>query len=845
MEQRRKRISRRTSSRTNFVLLAFGVVALIIGIRLVYLQIVQYDYFKKQVMNEITIETEVNPERGTIYDAGGNILATNRTVYLCFISPQDIIDGTEEAILKAEETEKKKAEAAEKGEEWKPSKNAPLTEWTDKNGKVHKVTDMDDLIASFLEETLSESFGVKYSEVMEKAAKEGRRYEEIAKELDEETAQKIREFIDKYGLKTQIYLRADSIRYYPYDNLASHVVGFTNSDGIGVYGIEAYYNNLLEGESGRYISAQDANANEMDYKYESFVDAEDGYNIVTTIDSYIQYELENQLEATLRENKAANRVTGVVMNVNTGAVLGMATAPDFNLNDPYVLDKDSQAVLDEYTTSEEREEDARLLAQNNFKYENPDIPSDSEDFDSLVNAHYASQREHFYEQAYSNKYFTLLYAMWKNKAITELYEPGSTSKIITTAMAFEEGVTNPSEVFFCGGSMRVEGYGSPISCHEHRGHGSLPYAKSLQQSCNPALMTVGLRIGREKFYNYFLDFGYGDITGIDLPGEAASYYHSFKDFSNVSLAVYSFGQTYKTTAIQQISAISAIANGGYIVTPHILKEVVDDEGNVIKSYEPEIKRQVVSSEVCTTISEILEDGVSGDGGARNCRVKGYKVAGKTGTSEKIDEKDASGQTYLRVGSSVAYAPADDPEVAVIIICDEPMGGSVYGSVVAAPYVSDLLSAVLPYLGYEPQYTEDELKNIETGVLDYSGYEVEIAKSSITNRGLKAIVVGDGKIVTGQVPEPGSMLNKDNGRVILYTAGTSGEDNLVTVPDVSGKSAEAANRILTNAGLNVSIGGVDDNADATVATQSIAPGTEVPEGTVVKVTLRSTTNVTDD
>lgn len=838
MANKRKRISRKTASRTTFVLICFAAVALVIVGRLFYLQIIKYDHYKKAVMSEITIETEVNPERGVIYDCGGNILATNRTVYLCFISPQDIIDGKDAAVKKA-------AEDAAEGK--KKSEKEPEL-WTDKSGKSYDLTEMDQMISAFLSETLGEIYGVEYSDVLEKAGKEGRRYEEVAEEITEEDAQKIREFIDTYKLTSQIYLRADSIRYYPYDSLASHVIGFTNSDGIGVYGIEAYYNNILEGESGRYISAQDANSNEMDYKYESFVEAEDGYNVVSTIDTYIQYELENQLEATLRENKAANRVTGVVMNVNTGAVLGMATAPDFNLNDPYVLDSDSQAVLDEYVTSEEREADALLLAENNYKYENPDVQTDAEEFPSLVKAHYNSNKEHFYEQAYSNKYFTLLYAMWKNKAITELYEPGSTSKIITTAMAFEEGVTNPEEVFFCGGSMKVEGYGSPISCHEHRGHGSLPYAKSLQQSCNPALMTVGLRIGREKFYNYFLDFGYGDITGIDLPGEAASYYHNFNDFSNVSLAVYSFGQTYKTTAIQQICAISAIANGGKVVTPHILKEIVDDEGNVIKSFEPEVKRQVVSAEVCKTISDILEDGVSGDGGARNCRVKGYKVAGKTGTSEKIDEKDASGQTYLRVGSSIAYAPADDPEVAVIIICDEPMGGSVYGSVVAAPYVSDLLSSVLPYLGYEPKYTEEELQNIETGILDYTGYEVEVAKSSITNKGLKAIVVGDGITVTGQVPEAGSMLNRENGRVILYTDGSTEEDraeSMVAVPDVTGKSAEAANRILTNAGLNVSIGGVDDNVDATVATQSIAPGTEVPAGTVVKVTLRSTTNVTDD
>ncbi len=820
MAKRRKRISRRTSQRTFAVLLCFGALAAVILIKLIQLQIVDYDYYKKAVMNEITIETAVNPERGIIYDTNGNILATNRTVYLCFISPQDIIDA-----MDPEKTEKD---------------DIKLYDWTDAKGKEHKDLPLNELIASFL----SEALGADYDDIMEKAAKKGRRYEEIAEEIVEEDAQKVREFIEEYKLTSQIYLRADSIRYYPSDNLASHVIGFTNSDGVGVYGIEAYYNNLLEGESGRYISAQDANSNSMDYKYESYVEAENGYNIVTTIDSYIQYELENQLVATLKENKAANRVAGIVMNVNTGAILAMATAPDFNCNDPYSLDSMSLEVLLGYSTAEERAEDAKKIAENRFKTDNPGISAESSEYISGVDAYYKANYESLYEQAYTNKYFELLYAMWKNKAITELYEPGSTSKIITTAMAFEEGVTNPSEVFTCYGSLKVEGYGSPISCHETSGHGALPYAQSLQQSCNPALMTVAFRIGREKFYNYFLDFGYGDTTGIDLPGEAATYYHSYKDFSNVSLAVYSFGQTYKTTPIQQLCAVSAIANGGKLVTPHILSRVVDDEGNVIQSFDTKVKRQVVSEEVCATISQILEEGVSGDGGARNCRVKGYKVAGKTGTSEKIDEKDETGQTYLRVGSSVAYAPADDPEIAVIIMVDEPMGGSVYGSVVAAPYVSDLLASVLPYLGYEPKYTEEELENIETGILDYTGYEVSIAKSAVTNRGLKAIVVGNGSAVTGQVPEAGSMLNRENGRVILYTDGSSPESN-VTVPDVSGKSAEAANRILTNAGLNVSIGGVDDNADATVSSQSIAPGTLVPEGTIIKITLRSTVNVEDD
>lgn len=843
MAKKLKRISRRSYSRASFVILAFGIVAAIIAARLVIIQIKDHESYKKKVMNEITIETEVNPARGAIYDREGNILAQNKTVYLCFISPQDIIDGAADAKAAEKALADKKAEALENGEEW-TDPDLSKSIWEDALGKEHKITEMDDMIASFLSQTLGEKYGVEYGDVMEKAAKEGRRYEVITKEVDEEEAQLIREFTDKYGLSKQLVLRADYIRYYPKDNLASHAIGFTNSDGVGVYGLEAYYNNVLEGESGRYISAQDANSNDMDYKYESFIEAEDGYDIISTIDTYIQYELEKQLAATLRENKAANRVTGAVMNVKTGEILAMATAPDFNLNDPYVLDSDSQAILDAYVNSPERLTDAKKLAENNFKLNNPDVAQDSLEFPSLVEAHYAKQSDYYYEQAYSNKYFSLLYAMWKNKAITELYEPGSTSKIITTAMAFEEGVTTPDEVFFCGGSMMVEGYGSPISCHDHAGHGSLPYAKSLQQSCNPALMTVGLRIGREKFYNYFLDFGYGELTGIDLPGEAATYYHSFKDFSKVSLAVYSFGQTYKTTAIQQLSAIAAIANGGYVVTPHMVKMIKDSDGNIIKSFDAQIKRQVVSSEVCATIAGILEDGVSGDGGARNCRVKGYKVAGKTGTSEKIDKKDESGQTYLRVGSSVAFAPADDPEIAVIIICDEPMGGSVYGSVVAAPYVSDLLASVLPRLGHLPDFTEEEKETIETGLLDYNDWDVTSAKSDITNRGLRAIVIGDGTKVTGQVPEAGSMLNREEGRVILYTNNIPIESNLITVPDVYGKSAQAANRILTDAGLNVSIGGVDDSVEATVASQSVAPGTQVPEGTVVRVTMRNT-NITDD
>ncbi len=816
MAENRKRITRRTTSRATVLTMVFGALAIIVAIRLAYLQVYSYDYYKEQVMNEITMETEVNPERGTIYDTNGNILATNATVYLCFISPQDIIDA-----MAKEEDEGKDA----------------LYTWKASDAE-YKDIKMNELISRFFADTL----GCDYDAVLEKTGKKNRRYEVIANEISEEDAEKVRKFIDEYELTSQIYLRAGAIRYYPYGDLAAHTLGFTNSDGIGIYGLEAYYNNLLEGTSGRYVTAQDALNNDMGFEYETYVAAEDGYDVVTNIDTYIQYELENQLEATVNENQAANRAAGIVMNVNTGAILGMATYPSFDCNDPYTLDAWSKEKLTEYETSDQRNDDAYRLAVQKVKEENKKLEDGSEELTAAADQYYDANFAALYDQARTSKYFDLLYTMWKNKAITELYEPGSTSKIMTTAMAFEEGVTNPTESFTCNGSMKIEGYSRPISCHKKTGHGTLPYAKSLQQSCNPALMTIALRLGRETFYKYFLDFGYGNVTGIDLPNEVSTYYHNFNDFTTVSLAVYSFGQTYKTTPLQQLTAISAVANGGYLVTPHLLKEVVDSEGKVNNTYETDIKRQVVSTEVCNTIAGILEEGVSTDGGAKNAYVKGYKVAAKTGTSEKIDQKDESGQTFLRIGSCVAFAPAYDPEIAVIIVVDEPMGGSVYGSVVAAPYVSNFLSTILPYMGYEPQYTEEEMKSVEISVKNYVGTTTAEASSDIAAKGLKCEVVGTGTTVTGQVPAAGSTLSKESGRVILYTDGEEAK-NTIEVPNVVGKSAEAANRMLINAGLNVSVKGASNSSESTVAVQSIAAGTMTPAGTVVEISLRDL-SVTD-
>ena len=804
----KKRLDRRTHKRAYVALAVFAVLVLWIIIKLFIMQVVDYEDYQMKVIKQMTTEVEVNPDRGIIYDTNGNIIATNITTYSVVISPQDIIDEvrtTEEErpdswLIKLMDFLMSLKKGG--GEEEKVYKS----DWVDLNGnEVHNIY-MNEFIAN----SLSEILGVEKDFVLEKADLTGRRYEVIAKNVDEETAEQVLKLIDSNGLDRQIFLITSSKRYYPYNTLAAHVIGFTDADGKGLYGMENYYNNILEGKSGRYITAQDAKHNDMPFEYETYVEAQDGYNLTSTVDMYIQFELENQLEAALNDHQAANRVTGIVMDVDTCGILAMATAPTFDLNAPRELSPEMTEAI--YKTFD-----------NNVKNELEQYEAGSEEYESIL-----------------KKY--ALSAMWKNKAITETYEPGSTFKIMTTAMALEEGVVTPQDTFYCSGALSVEGYPKPIHCHKRTGHGLVTFRVGLQQSCNPTLMTVGLRLGQEKFYNYFEQFGYNAVTGIDLPNEIATYYHDYQDFTVASLAVYSFGQTFKTTALQQLTAISAVANGGKLITPHVLKDILDDDGNVVQSYETDVKRQVVSEETCKTITEILEEGVSGNGGARNAYTAGYKVAAKTGTSEKKDKKDENGEYSLRVGSCVAYAPADDPKVAVIFIVDEPSAGSVFGSVVAAPYVSNLMSFILPYMGYEPSYTEEELEKVEIGVSNYVGSTVENAEADLGWREINYKIIGDGLTVTSQIPAGGSTMTKKDGILYLYT-GDAIPTTDIEVPDLVGKTAEAANRIVTNLGLNVSISGASNGSSATVSSQSPAAGEVVSAGTVVTIEMRH--NISSD
>lgn len=754
-------------------------------LRIFLLQTVDYEHYQQKVLSQMTTESAVNATRGNIYDANGVLLATNVSTYRVFISPSSI--------------------ARAQSEHDQAGSNIRL----------------DTLIA----EKLSEILDVSYEFVLKQTTYTKYLDRTIEREVDEDRADLVRAFIDEYDLEQMIYMESTSTRYYPYSALASHVLGFTGSDGTGLYGLEFNYNQMLAGTNGRYVTARDASGNEMPYAYKEYIAAQNGYHVNTTIDVYVQAALEEQLETAYRESGGENRAAGIVMNVQTGAVLGMAIYPNFDLNDPWSLDWQS--------------------------------------LESLSNSEYALGSDE-----YNTFKQNLLMNMWSNKAITESYIPGSTFKVITAAMALEEDVVTLQESYSCAGSFTV--LGQRIHCHKVQGHGSLTFVEGIQQSCNPWLMRVGLRLGTQTFYDYLKSFGYLEKTGVDLPGEGGGVFASEEVFTDLDLAIYAFGQNFNVTLMQQITAVSAVANGGYLVRPHFVSSITDENGNLIRSYEDSVRRQVVSAEVCETVASILEGGVSGNGGAKNAYVAGYRLAAKTGTSEKKERecpkcgytatpKTIDGESCFvctickyagpanafavsekYVCSTVAFAPADDPQYAIIIIVDEPTKGTLYGSTVAAPYVGNVMETILPYLGVEAVYSEKELANMAISIPNFRHWSVSAAENYCRKNGLQIEFVGaDDGIIYRQYPEAGTVVEKNSARILAYTDQAT-EEEMVTVPDVTGLSAVVANQRLIDAGLNIRILGTKNYLSGTVATvvkQSIAPGTSVPRGTAVEVTFR--------
>lgn len=742
-----EKMSKYIKSRSTVIVIVLILLWSVIVGRLFYYQVINHKKYQQSVADQVQRTSTVSAERGEILDKNNVVLATNISVWRVFISPVDIKDSSQ---------------------------------------------------ASFIARHLSELLDVDYDTILSRAMRENRADETVKRNVEKDEADKVLAFIEENDLKKQVHLEATTKRYYPYDSLAANVIGFMGTDG-GSYGVELQYDTYLKGTPGRYITAKNGLGMDMPFKYESYVEAENGYDVITTIDMRIQQLLEKQLKLSYEESGSGGGVTGIVMDVNTGGILAMGQYPTYNLNSPGTLTEELVKKL-----------------------EGLELVPDSED--------------------YKNKQNELLYSSWNNKAVSWLYEPGSTFKVITASMALEENLVTPTETFTCVGYVRVPGYSAPVHCHKRTGHGTMTFAVGLQQSCNPTLVNIGQRIGSDTFYDYFTAYGYTDKTGIDLRGEASGLYVNRNGLNIVELSVYSFGQTFKTSPIQQISAISAVANGGYVVTPHVLDKVVDSKGNVVRSYETNVKRQVISEDTAKYLSTILEEGVSGNGGAKNAYVLGYKVAAKTGTSQKRDILDENGQSYLYVGSCVAYAPADDPQIAVLIVCDEP-DGTIYGSMVAAPYISNLLEEVLPYMGIESSYNEDEQKRAHVQVWDFTGYTVESAIMNARNLGLTYEFVGEGPEVVSQVPPGGSSVLMSTGKVIFYLGSAKPEDSQqITVPGVIGQTASVVNRTLTNAGFNIKIDGAlnfDEGVGAKAVAQSPAPGELVPKGTVVTVEFRHT------
>ena len=731
---------------------AFGALLL----KLYNIQINQHDTLQEQAVAQQTRSTVVTASRGTIYDKNGNVLAISATAETVFVSPLEIAD--------------------------------------------HKDTQDGDYIAKGLARILN----VDEAAILKKMEKTASQYEVIKLRVDQNVADDVRRFINgqiddqgnevpKAQQKTLhgIYLSADSKRYYPYSTLASQVIGFVGTDNNGLYGLEAKYDDVLQGTSGLTVTAKTNGGLDMLYQYEQYYDAKNGDSLVLTLDTNVQYYLEKGIEAMVDKFDAKNGATGIVMNAKTGGILAMASYPTYDLNDPRsIYDTKLAATLDGLDKSSDAY--AKALSAAQFK-------------------------------------------QWRNKCINDTYEPGSTFKPITLATALEEGVVNMNSTFTCTGSIMVPGWSKPFYCSRRTGHGFETLMQATGNSCNPAFITMGLRTGTETYYKYLKSFGLMAPTGIDELGETTGIFADEKSFNSnvVSLASYAFGQTFTVTPLQVIRAQAATINGGYLLTPYLVDQVLDDQGNVISQHDSTPIRQVISADTSEKVRECLEYVVA-SGTGKNGQVAGYRIGGKTGTADKTGDpnKDV-------VVSFMCFAPADDPQIIMLITMDSPSrntGVYVSGGNMVAPTASSVMGEILPYLGIEPDYTAEEMVGADVTVPNVIGDTVESAKKALTDAGFTCRTEGDGATVTDQTPVGGAIV-PNNATIILYL-GAEKPTDLCTVPKVVGKTASEANAALTNAGLIMKVTGATtaSSGDVFALSQSVAEGTKVEAGTVVTVQL---------
>ena len=627
-------------------------------------------------------------------------------------------------------------------------------------------------------------------EAVFKKAQQESYYVEVKRQIESDTREKVLKFMDEladvHEIYNTVYLLDDYKRYYPYGSLAASVIGFTGADEQGLAGLEYQYDEVLTGSPGRLVTAVDSLGTAMPFEYSQNIPAGDGDNLVLTIDETIQSIAEKYMLQGIENNAVFNRGVCIIMDVNTGAVRAMASVGGFDPNDPFTLSVEKEAEIQKLPEKD----------RENARYE-------------------------------------ALSHMWRNKAVSDTYYPGSVFKMCTAAMALEEGLVTENSTFYCNGAYTVADV--TLGCHVQTyggSHGTQNLRESIKNSCNPALMQIGELIGISKFNQYYDAFGFSERTGIDLPGEADDIYFDRETMGEVHLATASFGQNFAITPIQMATAVAAIANGGYLVQPHMVEQILDSDGNIINTTSTEVKRQVLSHETAATICDILEENaVSGSG--KNGYVAGYRVAGKTGTSEKkVDLNEDGMQDYI--SSFCGFAPAEKAEVVCLVFFDTPTGDAYYGSQVAAPVFAQIMSEVLPYMEVATQYTEEELANLDTTTDTYIGMTVDEAVSAAEESGFTTWVKGEGDKIIGQMPEAGTMIPQ-GGNVVLYTDEESTRDT-TTVPKLTGYNLSDVYYFASYYNLNVSISGMS-SADASVAySQSIPEGTEVAPGTVITVSF---------
>ena len=738
-----RRANRIIQTRSFVLMILMGVVMFVLlFFRLFDLQITRHEELQGKAVNQQTRRTVVTANRGTIYDAGGNILAISSSAETIILSPLEIdnaVNDTEDPVS-----------------------------WTKES----------------LAAGLAEILGKDASAIRKRMDNVKSQYEVIQLRADEDTAAKVRSYVDENKI-AGVHLVADTKRYYPYGSLAAQVIGFVGDENTGLYGLEAYYEKELEGQSGLVISSKDQAENDMLYTYEQYFAAKNGNDLTLTLDTTIQYYLEKGIESMVDKFSAANGASGIVMDAKTGGILAMASYPNYDLND--FLTVSDQTLQERIERGESTVADMQLL-------------------------------------------------QWRNKALNDTYEPGSTFKILTLSAALEKGVVDKTTTVNCGGSVNISGY--TIHCSNKNGHGLQTLVQSVGNSCNPAFINYGLRIGSEKFYEYMRSFGLMNTTGIDLGGEAVGVFAADSSFTQLDLACYAFGQNFTVTPLALIAAQAACVNGGYLHTPYLVERITDSDGNVTYRHDDTPVRQVISEQTSATVRECLEYVVA-SGTGKNGQVAGYRIGGKTGTADK-------GQTGDVVVSFLCFAPADDPQVIMLITMDTPSratGTYVSGGNMVAPTASTVMAEILPYLGVEPSYSAEELLGMDTTVPNVIGMSVEEAKAKLKDRALSYKIVGDGETITDQTPVGGAII-PGKSSVILYVGEEKSTDKCV-VPHLIGKTPSEANTTATAAGLLIRFSGTtgSESSSVRVLSQSIDEGTEVEAGTVITVQLGDT-SVTD-